>query len=98
MVRPRGRRHRLQRSLSDLNGTDPLIHDGTPQRLLQVLADVFDRPREPAIPLRPIDDLLRRQAPKARARYGSLCTRGAFVGLVASATELATKLRDRALT
>jgi hypothetical protein len=90
------RRHRLQRSLSDLNGTDPLIHHGSPERLLQVLATVFDRPNEPEIPLQPILELLRREAPVLRRRYGDLYTRGAFVRLVASAATLATELRHRA--
>lgn len=89
------RRFRLQRSLSDLNGTDPLIHDGSATRLLQALADVFDRPNEPDVPLMPIFDLLRRQAPTLRRRYGALYTRGAFIRLVASATTLATELRRR---
>jgi hypothetical protein len=89
------RRYRLQRSLSDLNGTDPLIHDGSPRRLLQVLAAVFDRPNEPDVPLPPIFELLRREAPGLRRRYGGLYTRGAFVRLVAAATTLATELRYR---
>jgi hypothetical protein len=87
------RRFRLQRSLSDLNGTDPLVHDGSPRRLLQALADVFDRPNEPDVPLTPIFELLCREAPALRQRYGGIHTRGAFIRLVTSATTLATELR-----
>ena len=59
-------------------------------RLLQVLANVFDRPGEPVIPLKPIFDLLRREAPDARRRYGGLYTRGAFVSPPPAAGELMT--------
>ena len=85
--------HRLQRSLSDLNGTDPLIHGGRPEGLLQVLADVFDRPRKPRVPLKTIFDLLRRKAPTLSRRYGGLYTRGAFADLVWWATDLAAQFR-----
>jgi hypothetical protein len=87
------RAHRLQRSLSDLNGTDPLIHGGSPRRLLQGLASVFDRPGEPDVPLVPIFEILRRQAPALRRRYGSLYSAGAFVRLVTLATAIASELR-----
>ena len=86
--------YRLQRALSDLNGTDPLIHGGRPEGLLQVLADVFDRPGIPRVPLKPIFDLLRRPAPTLSRRYGGLPTRGAFAELVWSATDLAAQLRQ----
>lgn len=88
------RPYRLQRSLSDLNGTDPLIHGGRPEGLLQVLADVFDRPHKPRVPLEPIFDHLRRQAPTLSRRYGGLYTRGAFADLVWSATDLAAQFRQ----
>jgi len=88
------RPYRLQRSLSDLNGTDPLIHGGRPEGLLQALADVFDRPGTPRVPLEPIFDLLRRQAPILLRRYGGLYTRGAFADLVWSATDLAAQFRQ----
>jgi hypothetical protein len=88
------RPYRLQRSLSDLNGTDPLIHGGSPAGLLQVLADVFDRPGMARVPLEPIFDLLRRQAPTLSRRYGGLYTRGAFAELVWTASDLAAQLRQ----
>ena len=36
-------RHRLSKSLSDLDGTDPHIHNGRPDDLLAALTDVFVR-------------------------------------------------------
>jgi hypothetical protein len=87
------RPHRLQRSLSDLNGTDPLIHGGRPEGLLQVLADVFDRPGTPRVPLEAIFDHVRRQAPTLSRRYGGLYTRGVFAALVWLATDLAAQFR-----
>ena len=88
------RPYRLQRSLSDLNGTDPLIHGGSPEGLLQVLADAFDRPGIARVPLEPVLELLRRQAPTLSRRYGGLYTRGAFAELVWTASDLAAQLRQ----
>jgi hypothetical protein len=88
--------YRLPRSLSDLNGTDPLIHDGRPEGLLRALADVFDAPGVPNVPLEPIFQLLRGRALALKGRYGGLYTRGAFGELVTSATELATRVRHPA--
>jgi hypothetical protein len=39
------RTHRLTKSLSDLNGTDPHIHDGHPEGVLHALANVLVRQR-----------------------------------------------------
>jgi len=87
------RPYRLQRSLSDLNGTDPLIHDGRPKGLLQVLADLFDPPGAPRVALESIFDLLRRRVPALTERYGGLYTRSAFGDLVGTATNVAGRLR-----
>ena len=88
------RPYRLQRSLSDLNGTDPLIHGGRPKGLLQVLADVFDKPDAPRVSLVSIFDLLRRHAPVLTERYGTLYSRGAFGDLVGAATNFADRFRS----
>jgi hypothetical protein len=37
-------RHRLAKSLSDLGGTDPHIHDGTIEGVMRTLCDAFKRP------------------------------------------------------
>jgi len=39
------RRHRLTKSLSDLNGTDPHIHDGRPEGVLRALTNALVRRR-----------------------------------------------------
>jgi len=86
------KRYRLQRSLSDLNGTDPLIHGGTPEGLLQVLANVFDPPGAPRGPLEPIFEHLSGRARDLGKRYGGLYTPGAFAEFVAAAIRLTTRL------
>ena len=44
------RNFRLAKSLSDLNGTDPFIHDGTIAGVLRELCSIFRRPgRQPSI-------------------------------------------------
>jgi hypothetical protein len=42
--------YRLQRSASDLNGTDPYIHDGTAEGILRELRNAFPRDRMPSVP------------------------------------------------
>lgn len=45
------RPHRLLKSLSDLNGTDPFIHSGTVRGLLRELSSIFVRTsRKPSVP------------------------------------------------
>ena len=39
------RRHRLSKSLSDLDGTDPYIHDGKPEGVLRELGNALYRPK-----------------------------------------------------
>jgi hypothetical protein len=41
--------YRLQRSASDLNGTDPNLHLGTPEGVLRELRNAFQRDRAPSI-------------------------------------------------
>ncbi len=87
------RRYRLQRSLSDLAGFDPQIHNGRPLRMLQIIDDMFSRPGKRAVPLVAVLDLLERQAPAVRRRYGSLYTKGGFRSLVFTATTFCDQLR-----
>lgn len=35
--------HRIQKSISDINGIDPLIHGGTPRGVLREITNAFDR-------------------------------------------------------
>jgi len=41
---------RLQRSASDLDGTDPYIHEGTPEGVLRELRNAFSRDNAPSVP------------------------------------------------
>lgn len=43
-------RYRLQRSASDLNGTDANIHSGTPEGVLRELRNAFRRESSPSVP------------------------------------------------
>ena len=42
--------YRIQKSVSDLNGTDPYIHNGTPEGVLRELCNAFPRDRRPSVP------------------------------------------------
>ena len=42
--------YRLQRSASDLNGSDPYIHNGTPEGVLRELRNAFRRDNTPSVP------------------------------------------------
>lgn len=42
--------YRLQRSASDLNGTDPYIHNGSADGVLRELCNAFRRERSPSVP------------------------------------------------
>lgn len=43
--------YRVQKSLSDLNGADPFIHDGRVQGIMRELCNAFVRPRnQPTVP------------------------------------------------
>ena len=42
--------YRLQRSASDLNGTDPYIHNGTPEGVLRELFNAFPHDRSLSVP------------------------------------------------
>lgn len=41
--------YRLQRSTSDLNGTDPYVHNGTPEGVLRELSNAFRRDNSPSV-------------------------------------------------
>ena len=42
--------YRLQTSASDLNGTDPCIHNGTPEGVFRELRNAFHRDKMPTVP------------------------------------------------
>lgn len=87
--------HRLQRSLSDLNGTDPYVHHGDPDRVLTALSDAFIRTDDPPSveELRLIHAAVRRAADAARTRYHDIFSARPFEELVLAATNAAEFVR-----
>lgn len=88
--------HRLKKSLSDLDGTDPYIHRGTPDGLLRALCNALSRRRNPPTPgdLEEIYFKLRNAAGKLKGelRGGSLFEARPFRELVVAATLSAKEL------
>ena len=90
------RRHRLLRSLSDLNGHDPFIHEGKPTGVLRALRNAFRTQRTPPR----LEALVRvhrelskaAQRLKAAQRGASLFHRSMFEELVALAMGVAAKV------
>jgi hypothetical protein len=89
------RRHRITRSLSDLNGTDPYIHWGDPDRLLVELSNALVRSSaEPPLPsLRKIHEVVRRATRVLKRDYGTLYAARPFKEVVLAATQTAEALR-----
>jgi hypothetical protein len=82
--------HRLQRSLSDLNGTDPYIHHGDADQLLVQLSNALVRRAQPPLArLRVIHEVVRRAARTIRHEYGTLYDARPFEELVVAATRAA---------
>src|SRR5579859_3675542 len=91
--------HRLNKSLSDLDGTDPRIHGNTVQGVLSSLADLFKRPgQQPTVPqMKRIYQALRRDQPSILKKAGSKTLYGkrVFVDVcVAASTEADRVLVD----
>jgi len=86
---------RLQKTLSDLNGHDPLIHRGRPRDVIVKLRDVFRNGRRATT----INELLklhadvRKLATLIERDQGSLLGRQAFVDLVIGAQKIAKRQR-----
>lgn len=76
------KQHRLAKSLSDLNGTDPLIHAGTVGGVFSELSNAFIRPgNQPTVPqMRSIYRTLQKEVPAILTSTGSqsLYTASAF--------------------
>ena len=92
-------RHRLTKSLSDLNGTDPHVHDGDPHRLLRALTNalVRRRHRPTAAQLDGVYEDVRRMACRLRhgLRTDSLYEARAFDQLVMAGRMSAERRRGR---
>jgi len=84
--------YRLDKTLSDYKGRDPLIHRGTRDGLMACLLDAFDRPDAPAAhEVRRALALLVRAANqlKSDVRSSSLFRASLFRSLVAAANDIA---------
>lgn len=93
--------NRLDKSLSDLKGTDPRIHDATVRGVLSGLCNIFRRPgRQPSVPqMLQIYRRLRKSQPAIlkRAGSGTLYTRRVFGDVcVAASTEAGRAVADKA--
>ena len=89
--------HRLGKTLSDLGGYDPKIHQGNPDGVLARLRDLFVNPKgQPSLPkLRLLHASVEKLAARIEADQGSLLERQAFSELVYGAQRLA---KERGLT
>jgi hypothetical protein len=89
--------HRLNKSLSDLDGTDPYIHGGTPEGVLRALGNALVRTRNPPsfAQLEQLYRELKRSASKLRRdlKGGSLFEARSFRELVVLAGISSSKLR-----
>lgn len=87
---------RLQKSLSDVNGFDPYIHNGTPEGVLRELSNVFvmHRTKPSFASLELLYRQLKRFAvtPKAEEKVDTLFTPSCFRALVTTGQEIATRL------
>lgn len=84
--------YRLQRSASDLNGTDPYIHFGTAEGVLSELRNAFRRDPAPSVPqmlvayflvISTLDSILMRNAtrnPYSRSVFLDLCSLSRSLG------------------
>jgi hypothetical protein len=89
------RRYRLQRTLSDLNGTDPYVHDAEPDTLLIQLGNALVRTTaEPTLDeLREMHRVVRGAARIVRRTYGTLYDARPFRALVIAAAQAADDIR-----
>jgi hypothetical protein len=84
---------RLARSLSDLGGTDPYIHRGSPDRLVAELCNALVRVgKRPALPeVQRVHDDLRGTARALRRDHPTLFAARPFLELVVAATRSARR-------
>jgi hypothetical protein len=86
---------RLSKSMSDLDGTDPYIYDGTVSGVMREVCNAFVRPNQPSVPqmMRMYRDL-RRGVPKTlrNAGAGSLFTARVFSELCLAAAVLRVRM------
>ena len=91
-------KRRLAKSLSDLDGTDPYIYDGTVRGVMREVCNAFVRPHQPTVPqMMKMYRQLRRGVPKILHNAGttSLFTARAFSDLCLAAAGLRSKYVGR---
>jgi hypothetical protein len=87
-------KRRLAKSMSDLDGTDPYIHDGTVRGVMREVCNAFVRPNQPTVPqMMKMNRDLRRNVPKILQNAGtrSLFTARVFSELCLAAAGLRSK-------
>ena len=87
-------KRRLTKSMSDLDGTDPYIHDGTVRGVMREVCNAFVRPDQPTIPqMTKMYRDLRRSVPKILRNAGTTSpfTARAFSDLCLAAAGLRSK-------
>jgi len=85
--------HRFSRTLSDLNGFDPLIHAKNPDTLLLKIHGTFNGPLSPTpSQMRRVLALLKKSIPAIERNYGSLLSATGFGALVVLARTAATQV------
>jgi hypothetical protein len=91
-------KRRLAKSMSDLDGTDPYIHEGTIRGVMREVCNAFVRPNQPTVPqmMKMYRDL-RLGVPKILRNAGtkSLFTARAFSDLCLAAAGLRSKYLGR---
>jgi hypothetical protein len=91
-------KRRLAKSMSDLDGTDPYIHDGTVRGVMREVCNAFVRPNQPTVPqMMNMFRSLQRGVPKILNNAGttSLFTARAFSDLCLAAAALRSKYVGR---
>jgi len=88
--------YRAQKSISDLNGTDFHIHNGTPEGVLRELSNAFVRPDCPTVPQMITSyKTLRRLLPRLKLNAGAdtVFTARIFADLIGAAAKIRDKSR-----
>ena len=84
------KQYRLQKSLSDLNGYDHFVHNGTVLGVFQALLDAFDKPDVSITEMKQIYGKLRQFGEELQRTYGwnNLFQPSAFRRLVIAAAKI----------
>ena len=89
--------YRIQKTASDLNGTDACIHDGTPEGVLRELRNAFHRDQMPSVPkMLEVYQFVNNQLSAVLSRNGTTnpYSRSVFMELCQLSNSLADILRN----